>query len=210
MALGLLLTAVWLPAGAADTTGSAGEPSLRRWHLGVQAVGTWRSRYDVFRLPDMPPGQVDDIGLGGGFGLGRRFGDRFLLGMQLTAARHDLDGSEHALNDFSFLLTGSVLFRTEHTLQPYLRGGFGAGGEVISLADEAGHLAAIGTTAVMGGGLQIRLGDRVSLDLESVATFTNFLEVVDESEDDLWPDDSWQVRISNRGWRLGAGLVFWF
>jgi hypothetical protein len=68
----------------------------------------------------------------------------------------------------------------------------------------------VGPVAIAGGGAQIRLGDRFSLEIETVATFTDFLEVHDESNDRLWDGDDWQVRISNRGWRTGVGLVFWF
>lgn len=205
----LLTTAAPLWAGA-GTPDQGARPQLRRWHLGLQGVGVWRDGHDVFGLPDLPAGNVARDGGGAGFLLGRRFGDRFLLDLQVTAARHDDADGQHAITSFEFLLTGTVLFRAQHTLQPFLRGAVGGGGEALILAGDPGHLASIGTATVAGGGLQIRLSSRVSLDLETVATFTNFLEVHDESEGDLWPQDSWPVRVSGRGWRTGIGVMFWF
>jgi len=55
----------------------------------------------------------------------------------------------------------------------------------------------------------VRLGSRVSLELEGVATFTNFLKVEDDTGDPA-TDTDWRVRTSNVGWRVGAGVSFWF
>ena len=80
----------------------------------------------------------------------------------------------------------------------------------MELNPSAGHVISFGTAAIAGGGLQVRLGSRITLEFEAVATFTNFLEVVDDSSNNLWPQDSWQVRVSNQGWRFGTGVMFWF
>ncbi|MFH2053406.1 MAG: hypothetical protein ABIK96_13155 [bacterium] len=203
------------PDATAAPAAGDGTPRLRNWHVGLQAVTTWRNRFDVFGLADQPRGSVGASGWGGGLFFGRRFGDRFLLDLHTTVAKHGIrhrptDGTGAGIHDVEFLVTGTVLFRETRTLQPFLRGGIGGGGEVLSLADDSGDLFAFGTAAQAGGGVQIRLSDRVSLEMEAAATFTNFLEVHDESRDDLWPDETWQVRTSNRGWRFGSGLVIWF
>lgn len=207
----LVLMTVAAPVwAAAQTPDPSAQPLLRRWHLGVQGVGVWRDRHDVFGLPDLPAGTVAKDGSGIGVFIGRRLGDRFLLDLQVAAARHDDADGQQAITSFEFLLTGTVLFRSHHTVQPFLRGAVGGGGEVLNLAGDQGHLASVGTATVAGGGLQIRLSSRVSLDLETVATFSNYLEVDDESEGNLWPEDSWQVRVSGWGWRTGIGVMFWF
>lgn len=210
LGLVLLLFLLTGPALAAEAPDQTDGPRLRRWHLGLQAVDTWRSGFDVFGQPVTLPGTVAEDGRGAGGFLGVRFGDRFLLDLQMAVATHEISGSTQDVTDVEALITGTVLFRQRDTLQPFLRGGIGAGGEFLTLADDPGHVFAFGTCALAGGGLQVRLSSRVSIDLEMVATFANFLEVHDESEGNLWPDDTWQVRISNWGWRSGAGLVFWF
>jgi hypothetical protein len=206
----VLLLLLAFPALAADSSDKAEGPKLRRWHLGLQGVSTWRDRYDVFGLPDTPPGEVSTYGHGAGLFFGARLGDRFLLDLQLCYAEHGLAGASEKLGDLEFLVTGTVLFRHTSTLQPFLRGGFGGGGLVMTFTDDPGNLFAFGTVAIAGGGTQVRLSNRFSLDLELVSTFTNFLEVLDETEGHLYPEESWQVRKSNWGMRLGVGLVFWF
>ncbi|MBK6736218.1 MAG: hypothetical protein IPG61_19550 [bacterium] len=185
-------------------------PRLRTWHLALQSVDAWRNHFDVFDQPGLPPAGVDSRGKGGGMAIGRRFGDRFLAQVQFAIARHDIDDMDEQLIDIEVLLTGTVLFRPLRTFQPFLRGGLGGGGQALELPGNGGQVVAVGPVAIAGGGAQIRLGDRFSLEIETVATFTDFLEVHDESNDRLWDGDDWQVRISNRGWRTGVGLVFWF
>jgi hypothetical protein len=200
-----LLGDVAAPASAED-----GPPRLRRWHVGVQAASTWRNRYDVYGEPDLPASEVSNRGHGGGGVIGCRFGDRFLLQGQISVAAHDLAGSAAEVLDIEALLTGTVLFRPRSTLQPFLRGGVGGGGELLELTAGGDDLFAFGTTAVAGGGLQVRLGSRVSLEWELVATFCNLLEVHNADHNERWPDESWQVRVSNWGWRSGVGVVVWF
>lgn len=202
----LLILTLAAPAPAAAAEG----PVLRNWFLGVQGVNTRRTEFDVFGRTELPDGDADDRGRGGGFVFGRRFGDRFLLGLQVLGAKHTIADSDQDITDVEALITGTVLFRETSTVQPFLRGGFGGGGEVLELGPDAGHVVAFGTAAIAGGGVQIRLSSRFSLEFETVATFTNFLQVEDDSADDLWPEDDWQVRVSNQGWRTGTSLSIWF
>jgi len=202
----LLVLALAAPAQADD----AGGPVLRNWYLGVQGVNTWRSNFDVFGRSELRPGKVEDRGRGGGLVFGRRFGDRFLLSLQVLGATHDIADSDEDIADVEALVTGTVLFRETSTVQPFLRGGFGGGGEVLALGPDAGHVLSFGTATIAGGGVQIRLSSRFSLEFETVATFTNFLQVEDESAEDLWPEEDWQVRVSNQGWRTGTSIIVWF
>jgi len=197
----ILILGLAAPARAAD---DADGSALRRWHFGLQGVSTWRDRYDVFDHVGLPPGEVEEPGRGAGVVLGFRFGSRFLLGLQLVAATHTIIDKPDKISDVEALIIGTVLFRQTATLQPFLRGGFGGGGELLDLEPDVDKVFAYGTSAIAGGGMQVRLSSRFSLDLEAVATFTNFLEVTSESS------DTWQVRKSNWGWRIGVGAFVWF
>ncbi len=197
----ILILGLAAPARAAD---DAPGPVLRRWHFGLQGVSTWRDRYDVFDRGELPPGAVEEPGRGGGVIFGYRFGGRFLLGLQVVVATHAIIDKPDKISDVEALITGTVLFRQTATLQPFLRGGFGGGGEFLDMVPDVDRVFAYGTSAIAGGGMQVRLSSRFSLDLEAVATFTNFLEVAGESS------DTWQVRESNWGWRLGVGAFVWF
>ena len=206
----LLLAAVTTAAPVCAGADAPAEPQLRGWHFGVSAVSSWRSRYDVFATPDTPAGAVAETGRGAGFSVGHRFGGRFLLAAQMAFAEHDLADVPETIVDVDLLVTGTVLFRERDTLQPFLRGGIGGGGEYLDLPDNQGHLFSFGTAAIAGGGLQVRLSSRVSLELEGLATFTNFLEVQAMGDDGTAAADNLQVRVSNHGWRAGAGVMFWF
>ncbi len=199
-----------MTAGGAVAETAPSAAKLRDWHFGLQGVGTRRDRYDVFGVPGVPPGVVDERGRGAGFLLGYRFGDRFLLELQVTYAAHQIADSEAKMADAEALITGTVLFRQRETLQPFLRGGFGGAGEVLTLGPDGGSLNALGAAAIAGGGLQVRLSSRFSLELEVVATFANFLEVRDLSTAGIWAGRDWQVRESNWGTRSGLGVVVWF
>lgn len=198
------------PAAPARGDVDAGKPALRRWHVGLQTSASWRNTFDVFDRDDLPPATVKGTGRGGGLHVGRRFGDRFLGQLLLSYARHDIEGTTDRLGDVEALLTGTVLFGPERTLQPFLRGGIGGGGQVLESGAGDGNVIAFGPAAIAGGGAQLRLGGRVSLELEAVATFTNFLQVDDDTQDARWGGGDWQVRDSNWGWRAGLGIVFWF
>ena len=205
--LSMVLTAVVWPAG---NQCAASEVKLRNWYFGIQSIDGQRNQYDVFGREGALPGEVVDHNSQAGLMFGYRFGDRFLLGLQLAVVQHDISGSEDELFDAEALITGTVLFRQRCTLQPFLRGGFGGTSELLIRDGNSGYMAALGTAAVAGGGLQIRLSSRFSLEVETVATFANFLEVSDTSDDKPWPEDSWQVRTSNYGYRIGLGIVVWF
>jgi len=204
-----LLAAVTPPCARADVAAAAA-PALRRWHVGVNTSSSWRSRFDVFDRDGLPPGAVEETGRGGGLFFGRRFGDRVIGRLQVTYARHDLDGVADKLADVEALLTGTVLFGTGRPVQPFLRGGIGGGGQALETADGKGDLIAFGTAAIAGGGAHWQVGGRFSLELEAVATFTNFLQVEDKTLDARFGGDDWQVRGSNWGWRTGLALALWF
>lgn len=206
----VLVFALVLAAIPALATDGQSDTQLRRWHLGLQSVGVWRDRFDTFDRAGLPPGDVASHGRGGGLAIGRRFGDRFLAQLQMVYAQHDIAGSDGKLGDLEALFTGTVLFGPTRTVQPFLRGGLGAGALFVESADGGGDVYAFGPAAIAGGGAQIRLGSRVSLEFEAVATFTDFLEVHDETDDAAWGGEDWQVRVSNRGWRLGCGACLWF
>ncbi len=186
------------------------EVKLRGWFIGLQSASSSRNTYAVFEQPGLPTGDVVDPGEGGGLLFGRRFGDRFLLGLQMVVVRHRVAGTVDDVMDTEALVTGTVLFRETSVLQPFLRGGFGAGAEVMEVGPSNSLVISYGTAAIGGGGLQVRLSSRFSLEFEAIATFANFLEVSDQSDAGMWPDDSWQVRVSNYGWRFGTGVVIWF
>lgn len=189
---------------------SSSEVTLRNWHLGMQGVQTWRNSFDVFDRPELPPGSVEEYGHGLGLVFGYRFGDRFLMGLQVVVANHGLPGRTEKIYDFEALITGTVLFRQTSFWQPYLRGGFGLAGESLVFDSPGGDVTSFGQATIAGGGLQLRLSSRFSLDFEGVATFVNYVTTVDGTSDDRWPEDSWKVRESNWGVRIGAGVVWWF
>lgn len=205
-ALGLAVAA---PARSA-TDGDVGPVRLRRWHVGVESTASWRGRFDVFDREGLPPGAVEATGRGGGLAVGRRFGDRFLAQLLVAYARHDVEGTTARIGDVEVLLTGTVLFGPTRTLQPFLRGGLGGGGQAFEPEAGGGAVFAFGPAAIAGGGLHVRAGDRVSLEFEAVATVTDFLQVEDDTDDAAWGGGDWQVRSSHWGWRAGAGIQFWF
>ena len=212
-AAALALSVVLLGPLAATAARAAdhddGAVRLRGWHLGVQWTAGDRDRWDVFGRDDLPPAAVGEQGRGFGLQIGRRLGGRFLLGLQLAATKHDLAGLDQDLVDVEFLVTGTVLFRERSTLQPFVRGGFGGAGVVLEETETMPSTNAIGTAAVAGGGLQIRLGSRVSLEFEAVGTVTNVLEVNTERLGEL-PGEDWRVKTSHVGWRGGVGAMLWF
>jgi hypothetical protein len=182
------------------------EVKLRRWFLGGQVASGDRDKWDVFGLPDTPPGEVSSSGGGGGIHLGYRFGGRFLLGLQLTTLEFDIIDSSDKIRDITALFTGTVLFRERDTLQPFLRGGLGGGGVVLD--EPGGYTVVLGTAVAAGGGLQVRVSSRFSFEVELAADFRNFQEVQDRP--DGGPDTDWSVRTSHIGGRLGLGLMVWF
>jgi hypothetical protein len=148
---------------------------------------------------------VEAIGPGAGLVFGRRFGERFLLGLQLVMTGHSIDDHDGDLYAGEALFTGTVLFNERDVVQPFVRGGFGGAMTVVEIPDADGGIVALGTAAVLGGGLQIRASSRVSFELEAVGTAGNYYEV---SDDDT--GENWSVRTSHLGWRLGLGFYFWF
>ncbi len=196
-------------AGAAHAAEHDVDVRLRGWFVGAQLASGDRERWDVFGRDDLPPATVDPEGRGFGLHVGRRLGSRFLLGLQLTAIEHDLTGRDERLVDVEFLLTGTVLFRERRTLQPFVRGGLGGGGLVFEKTATTPAVNAIGTAAIAGGGLQVRLGSRLSLEAEAVGNVTNFLEVNTERLGEQ-PGEDWRVRTSHVGWRVGIGAMLWF
>jgi hypothetical protein len=122
--------------------------------------------------------------------------------------RHALQDRPEEMYDAEVLVTGTVLWRERRTLQPFVRGGFGGAAVVLERPDDDGFTAAYGTAAIAGGGLQVRLSSRFSLEWELTARFTNFYEVQDRP--DSAPDSDWRVDTSHVGWRSGLGVTFWF
>lgn len=204
----LICAAVALAGGGRAAAQDNADVKLRHWYLGVQVNAGERDRWDVFGQEGLPPAPVAERGNGGGFLFGYRFGGRFLLGLQFAVTEHDLEGVSERLYDTEFLVTGTVLFRERHTLQPFLRGGFGAGGVVLEGPVGDGRTTSLGTAVVAGAGFQVRLSSRFSLEWELVANFTNFMEIHNNSE--AGPDTIGNVKISNVGWRNGIGLMIWF
>ncbi len=208
--LGILLCVALAVAVAGSAySAESDEVKLRRWYLGWQWTEGERDRWDVFGRDDLPHAEVADKGNGGGVLFGYRFGDRFLLGLQITATEHDLADVPEKLYDGEALVTGTVLFRERSTLQPFVRGGFGGGAVYLERPAGNGHTFSLGTAAVAGGGLQVRLSSRFSLEWEAVANFTNFLEVKEIYEDGT-PESDWRVKTSHLGWRTGLGVMVWF
>lgn len=196
------------PVFAVEEAGNP-EVKLRGWFLGVQGCGGDRDRWDVFGQEGLPPAPVKDESDGLGFFFGHRFGGRFLLGLQLAVTRHEMEGVPERLLDTEILVTGTVLFRERRTLQPFLRGGLGANGLILEGSGGNGRTMSLGPAVVAGGGLQVRLSSRFSLEWEIVGTFTNFLEVYDHPGTEE-PDRDWRVDTSNMGVRTGIGVLFWF
>ena len=93
----LLLIVVLLGAGAARGQAEPVRFQDRNWRVGLMLATTWNDRFDVFGRPGLPPGPVQDEGGGGGLFLGRRFGQRFLLDMQLVASQHDVTGEAETM-----------------------------------------------------------------------------------------------------------------
>ena len=205
----LICTAMALSGGTCATAAENEDVKLRRWFLGVQGNSAERDRWDVFGQEDMPQAPVSVRGRGGGASFGYRFGDRFLLGLQLAVTRHDMVGVPEKILSVEALVTGTVLFRERSTFQPFIRGGAGGGAVVLERPDGDGNTTSLGTAVVAGGGVQVRLSSRFSLEWEIVGTFTNFLEGR-EKPDGGDPDHTWRVQTSNMGWRNGIGVMVWF
>jgi len=202
----LVMALIW----PSDNQCAASEVKQRNWYIGLQTADGERNNYDVFGKDDALAGPVNGHISQMGFMFGRRFGERFLLGFQLVVVEHEITGSEDRLFDAEALIIGTVLFRQRDTLQPFLRGGFGGTSELLSRDGGSSYLASLGMATVAGGGMQIRFSSRFSMEIETVATFANFLEVNDTADNRPWPEDSWQVRTSNYGYRVGFGFLFWF
>lgn len=214
LAWALLLTGATVGARAetpapADSSRTADAVKLRGWYFGLQWSAGQRDHWDVFGRVGLPPAAVEDLGRGAGMLVGHRFGRRFLLGMQFTIIEHNLAGVPQKLYDGELLITGTVLFRERATLQPFLRGAFGGGGVALQQADGSGHTISVGTATVAGGGLQVRLSSRFSLEAEAVADFTNFYEVRDQDNEGN-SEAEWRVDTSQMGWRIGVGVMVWF
>jgi hypothetical protein len=200
-------------AGRAEEAPGAAAPDgavkLRGWFLGAQAAAGGRDHWNVFGRDLLPPAPVADPS--GGFGLhfGRRCGARFLLGLQLCVIAHDLEGLNEQLYDLELLFTGTVLFNARGALQPFVRGGFGFGVAATENTEELPDTVAVGTAAIAGAGLQVRLSSRFSLEAEAAANFTNFFEVHTD-RDVATGEKDWRVRTSQVGWRVGLGMMIWF
>jgi hypothetical protein len=214
LACALLACALLLAgAGRAEEAPGAAAPGgavrLRGWFLGAQAAAGGRDHWNVFGRDLLPPAPVADPS--GGFGLhfGRRCGARFLLGLQLCAIAHDLEGLTEQLYDLELLVTGTVLFNERGALQPFVRGGFGLAAAVTEESGELPDTAAVGTAAIAGTGMQVRLSSRFSLEAEAAANFSNFFEV-HADQDGASGEDDWRVRTSQVGWRVGLGMMIWF
>jgi hypothetical protein len=139
--------------------------------------------------------------------IGRRFGERFILDFQLTAAGHEMPDLDTSMIGSWILLNGTVLFREREIFQPFLRGGFGAGGWGLDYPDDQGFLMSFGTSAMTGAGFMVALSSRFSLEVEGAALFVNHLEVRNDENEE---DENWKVRVSSQSWRVGMGLSVWF
>jgi len=205
--IGILLGLLVIGATSVQAGTDDGESvRLRRWYIGGQFAWGDRDQWDVFARDDLTPDSVESPGEGGAFLFGYRFGDRFLLGLHLGTLKYIQAGSAERLRDAEFLITGTVLFRERDTFQPFLRGGLGAGG--VAQTYEGGTTVSYGTAVVGGGGLQVRLSSRFSLEWELTARFTNLLEAWDNPDEG--PDQEWNVKTSQTGWRSGLGVMLWF
>lgn len=205
----LIFAAIALAGGTCAIAGENEDVKLRRWFLGVQGNSAERDRWDVFGQEDIPPAAVSDRGRGGGGQFGFRFGDRFLLGLQLAVTKHDMVGVPEKIRTVEALVTGTVLFRERSTFQPFMRGGAGVGAVVMERPGGDGNTTSLGAAVIAGGGVQVRLSSRFSLEWEIVGTFTNFQEVR-ERPDQGEADSNWRVKTSSMGWRNGIGLMIWF
>ncbi len=185
------------------------EVKLRSWGLGLKSITAWYNTHDVFGKEILPETGIDEYGSGMEFTLSRRLGDRFLLGGQFVGSVFGVQDREEEILRLEAQFTGTVLFRERETLQPFLRGGVGVGFDLVKSHSNEGEVTAYGTSALFSGGLQVRVSSRLSLELEAASTFINFLEVIDSTVDDLGPDESWRVRDSSWGWRLGIGATLW-
>ncbi len=184
--------------------------SLPSWRFGVQGVSTRSQRFDVFERPNLPPGPVAEKGEGGGFCIGHRFGDRFILDLQVLISRFDLEDRPEEMVLTLGNITGTVLFRQDKVVQPYLRGGIGGAGMALQFDEDQGHLYSYGTSAVAGGGVMFRVSRHFSLELEVLAAFVNHMEVNNEASRELWPEGSWSVRETSQSWSSSLGISVWF
>ena len=206
----ILLPALVTAADTSDTGAAAPEAvKLRNWYLGGQWTTGDRDSWAVFGRDELPPAAVGDQGRGFGLQFGRRFGGRFLLGLQLTVTEHDLVNLDGSLYDLELLITGTVLFRERCVWQPFVRGGFGGAAVLLEESPAMPTTAAVGTAAIAGGGVAIRVSRLVSLEVEAVANVANILEVQVDARDDR-PSQEWRVKRSHAGWRVGCGLALWF
>lgn len=195
--------------GWADEAGSPRD--LPNWSVGVQTGFTWRNERDVYERFSL--GTAVETKNEGGFGLSfnRRFADRFILGLHVSGYLHSFQDDDRECLDFEALVTGTVRWRTRHTLQPFLKGGCGASGQELLLPAAGGDVGALGAGAIAGGGVNVQVSRRIALELEFLTTFTNYVQVRDDSTLRLGGgDEDWQVRTSDWGIRVSLGLVLWF
>ncbi len=202
--------AACLSVGAFSAQAGPEQEKEHNWRFGLHGATTWNDQFDVFGRDIPLAGDVAEKGRGGGFVVGRMFGHRFLLDLQVTASEHDIAGDESNILGTWALINGSVFFGTDHILQPFVRGGFGGGGWDLQYPEGQGHVLSFGIAAILGGGLSARLSPRFSLELEGLATFTNHLEVDNETDHLTDLPRSWKVRASSQSWRWGLGLSYWF
>ncbi|MCP4293185.1 MAG: hypothetical protein GY780_15280 [bacterium] len=180
------------------------EVKLQNWYFGIDIITGRSNQYNVFGRDEWPSGEVLEPASGCTLKLGRRFGGRFLLGLELGAMKFTVDHQENSYVDGEVSITGTMLFRSSSFFQPYLKGGIGFGADALDLSPNNTTVISYGPATLAGAGLMLRLGSRVSFDVELVSTFTNFLEVANTDE------ATHQVRTSNFGWRLGSGISLWF
>jgi hypothetical protein len=193
---------------ATDTAGVVTAPApLKRWTIAITAASVNRDDITEIDRVDAPASEADRRGGGVGLSFGYLFGDRFLLALQGVLAQHQTGSPDIQLYDMEFLLTGTVLFRSRATFQPFLRGGFG-----VSLLVERNitdDIIVFGPSAIAGGGFQLRLARWLSLEVELVGTFANYIEAT-RNQHDPEVSETWNVRTSSAGTRSGLALYFWF
>jgi hypothetical protein len=179
------------------------------WHLSVGLECGGLDRYDVFEREDVEPPALREPGYGVGLEIGRRLGDRFLVGFRAGVQRFDDENDEAAYFTVEAAFTAAVELRSAGRWRPYLKGGLGGFGTGFDAGDFL--VTAWGSLASLAVGSRHHLNRWFSLDLELAGLAWNPLEARRTPEEGVeGEEETWDLRGESFGWHTRLGFSWWF